>query len=490
MDLVVETDSGKLQGMYKNGVNVWLGIPYAQPPVGKNRFLPPQKLARWSGIRSAVSLGNACIQPGKAIMYAKEQKSEDCLYLNIWAPEKTEKLHPVLIWIHGGGFKWGSGGDPLYDGTRFALDGDIVVVTINYRLGVFGFSHLSFLGGDFSSNVGLLDQVEALRWVHDNIEAFGGDPRQVTVAGESAGGMTIGELLAMPAAKGLFQRAIMESGVVDLNPPERAQEVSSDLLAELSISRAHPEALRTVSAGQLEDAADKLRRKYDEGLFNLIFLPTVDKETLPDDPLTLVTAGKGAQVPVIIGTNREEGVLFYNGPDLPPEHIRRDLELIAGKKESERLAPDYDCSDKSYQNIITDLFFWRPSVMLASAQTAFAPVFMYRFDWHFPEGTPVYGRSVHTIEIPFAFHNLSYFDFLRKNTDANTFGEAMERASRLSDIVHGAWIRFIRSGDPASAGLSWEPYTVEKRGTLRLDDSCSMIYDPNAEKRRHVTGED
>src|SRR3712207_215533 len=260
MASTVMTAVGEVAGELGDGVHVFRGIPYARPPVGELRFRPPQPPEPWAGARPATAFGSIAMQspsPLENLFGAAERPSmsEDCLYLNIWTPGLDGARRPVMVWIHGGAFVTGSGSTPWYDGTRFAARGDVVVVTLNYRLGAFGFLHLADLIGESfvgSGNAGILDQAAALAWVRDNIAAFGGDPENVTIFGESAGAMSVGTLLALPAARGLFQRAILQSGAAsNAMSRERANEVAGRLLEALGIPREKSETIRDVPARDL-----------------------------------------------------------------------------------------------------------------------------------------------------------------------------------------------------------------------------------------------
>ncbi|MGP3782832.1 carboxylesterase/lipase family protein [Paenibacillus sp. 1A_MP2] len=240
-ELQVNTRYGTVQGELLHGASVWKGIPYAKPPVGELRFQAPVPPETWDGVREAKQFGPENIQPRnpqtEGISGQPPVESEDSLYLNIWAPEQESKDPlPAMVWIHGGSFVSGAGSQPMYDGTQLVLRGDVIVVTINYRLGPLGFLHMAPLGEGFASNVGLLDQIAALQWVQDNIEAFGGDLRNITVFGESAGSMSIAALMAMPAAKGLFHRAIMQSGASQVVLAEQASAIRDGMLKVLGVS--------------------------------------------------------------------------------------------------------------------------------------------------------------------------------------------------------------------------------------------------------------
>src|SRR5216683_62402 len=294
---LVETQYGKVKGAQEDAVSSWKGIPYAKPPLGALRFHPPQPPETWSGIRQVTQFGPVAMQSSAIQKLAGRRlsMSEDCLTLNIWSPGADEQLRPVLVWIHGGGWLIGSG--RLHDGTSLATLGDVVVVTLNYRLGAFGFLHLAELDGEAyaaSGNCGILDQVAALQWVQDNIAAFGGDPHRVTVFGESAGAMSIGTLLALPAAQGLFQQAILQSGTV--GPVRSSTEATTLARTFLKILDVRPEALSTleqISAERLVETASALPDwQGTTGKGDMIhFAPVIDGVILPQSPLQAIANG-------------------------------------------------------------------------------------------------------------------------------------------------------------------------------------------------------
>ena len=309
-EVIIESAYGKLEGRKLNEVYVWKGIPYAAPPLGDLRFRPPVPSEAWDGVRNAAEFGPIALQAPSEVMNflgsELEKSDEDCLYLNVWSPGADGKRRPVMVWIHGGAFAAGSGSGAMYDGASFAAEGDVVVVTINYRLGVFGFLHLGETGGEEfagSGNCGILDQVAALQWVQDNIEKFGGDPSQVTVFGESAGAMSIGVLLAMPAAKGLFQRAVLQSGAAaNVHSTGIAEKVAGRLLAALDIGPGNIEKLREMPAQQLLKTAALL--PY------ISLVPVVDGISLPEHPEQALAKGAAKDISILIGTNKDEYRLF------------------------------------------------------------------------------------------------------------------------------------------------------------------------------------
>src|SRR4051812_13666017 len=310
---VVDTTSGKLEGLAEGGLHVFRGIPFAAPPVGDLRLRPPRPVEPWAGVRPANEFGCWAPQNSPATTLSGQlpgAQAEDCLSLNVWTPATDGARRPVLVWIHGGGFIGGSGAMNLYAGAPLAARGDVVIVTVNYRLGILGFLAHSELADDdaegATGNWGLLDQVAALRWVRDNIAGFGGDPDNVTVFGESAGGMSVSDLLAMPSARGLFRRAIVQSGPPNAVTMDRAEEVTAKLVAELGVGS--PTALRDIPTQALLDAqAALLAERRSAGL---PLLPVVDDVTMPIAPQRAIADGAARDIALLIGTNRDEAKMF------------------------------------------------------------------------------------------------------------------------------------------------------------------------------------
>jgi para-nitrobenzyl esterase len=486
----VETVSGRLSGRTRDGVILFAGIPYAAAPVGERRFAAPDPHPGWSGSRDASSFGRVAPQGVGATEAmaggGPPDWSEDCLFLNVQTPACDAGRRPVLVWIHGGGFTSGAGSIPWYDGSAFCRNGDVVVVTITYRLGAFGFLHVE--GGD--ANPGLADQVAALAWVRDNISAFGGDPGNVTVFGESAGGMSVGTLLAVPAAQGLFHKAIPQSGAAHhTQSPERAREVTERIESRLGVRGA--EGLRAVPAAALleaqlavavEVAQARAAASEDTGLA-LPFCPVVDGAFLPEAPLDAIRAGRSAPVPLLTGTNRDEWNLFalMGRSPVDEEALLRRLgrlvedpqELMAVYRESADTA-DHDAV---WSAVMTDRAFRIPAIRLAEAHARHRPdaTWLYQFDW---ASSAFGGRlgSCHALEIPFVFHTLD-----RKGVRLFTGDDP---PAAVAGALHEAWISFARNGNPQHAGIpAWAPYDEIDRTTLHVDVSCSVVRDPASQRR-------
>lgn len=483
-ETTVETCFGKLKGRTENGVRIFKGVPFAKPPVGKLRFREPQRMEAWEGEREAFQFGPVCPQPDRGLPGESTgvEKSEDCLYLNVYAPEEADGDLPVMVWIHGGAFYLGAGSEPFYDGTQLAKQGKVIVVTINYRLGPFGFLHLSAIEDSYTSNLGLLDQIAALEWVKENIAFFGGDRHHITVFGESAGSMSIASLLAMPKAKGLFQQAIMESGASATMSEKLAKAATERFLTILDIDQHYLERLCDVSDQELLQAADQLRTLMGENIFELIFQPALDEKTLPLKPEAAVAKGAAKGIGLLIGTNRDEGALFFASDSelLPERKINEILEEYMGKEAAEAAAPLYPRSLKGHVDMMTDLVFWHPSVVFASAQSQHASVFMYRFDWHADSEHPPFNKAVHGLEIPFVFGNMDSLEQL-------TGTKAGEEAHLLAKQIQAAWVSFARSGNPSTDDVSWPDYDEDSRKTLIFDQEIAIENDPYSEKRKLLT---
>ncbi|WP_138494204.1 carboxylesterase/lipase family protein [Paenibacillus pinistramenti] len=482
--LTVNTKFGRVEGILQQGVRVWRGLPYAKPPVGELRFQAPAEPEAWEGIRKADKFGPISIQPANEMagLFGEDpapEPSEDCLYLNVWAPEETGGTPlPVMVWIHGGAFVTGSGSIPVYDGSKIAREGSVIVVSLNYRLGILGFLHTGFLGEGFTSNAGLLDQIAALRWVRGNIAAFGGDPDRVTVFGESAGSMSIAALLAMPEAKGLFRQAIMQSGASQAMPEPMARSITGGLLALLGIKPEEAGRLKTVTVQQLAEAAGELRKRFGGNNLALLQQPVIDGNTLPLEPLEAIRAGAAKDIPLLIGTNHDEGALFI-GPDAPvmeEGELLKAMEMMTGVagEAAAAVARHYPRTAAGQAQIMTDLYFWRSSVQFAAEQSRFAPVWMYRFDWT-NQAHPLLMQAIHAGEIMFVFDNLELLGNLGVQAD--------DSAKALARQMLGAWTAFASHGAPAVEGSVWPAYEMPERATFIFNNHSEAVNDPDAAKR-------
>jgi para-nitrobenzyl esterase len=474
----VEVAAGRIEGRRADGVDSFLGIPFAQPPVGARRFRAPEPVEPWSGVRLAHAFGAAAPQnaldvgvlPGMEVGH----QAEDCLYLNVYTPAADGGRRPVLVWIHGGAFVLGAGSQLLYDGRALARRGDAVVVTVNYRLGALGFLDLeSRFGAEFASasNLGLLDQIAALAWVRENIAGFGGDPGNVTIFGESAGGMSVGTLLGAPAARGLFQRAIPQSGAAqNAHDRESSARVADFYLRALGA--ADPRALRDASVEQMLKAQLQCTLRVGELGVLLAFQPTAGTAALPELPLAAVRAGSAAGVSVMVGTTRDEWRLFEF---LDPGHRAMDdagfLARAAGRVGREAAgvltdvyrkdAPDAAPADH-FAAFETDRVFRVPAVRLADAQSDHAPVYGYEFAWTSPAKHGALG-ACHAVELPFVFGTLAA-------PGMAAFSGSGPAAEQLSEVVMDTWCAFARTGDPNHGAIPlWSRHEPATRPTMVID---------------------
>jgi para-nitrobenzyl esterase len=504
MATVATTRQGKVEGEAYRGVLVFRGIPYAAPPVGKLRFRAPQPAAAWQGTldatRSRASAPQASpVLPilGRLIGGGGAGQSEDCLYLNVWTPAADGGRRPVMVWIHGGAFVMGSGSTALYSGRRLAQRGDVVVVTLNYRLGALGALNLAALrGGDpaAGSNQGIRDQIAALEWVRDNIEAFGGDPGNVTIFGESAGGMSVGTLLGTPRARGLFHRAIAQSGAAhNVSTRAQAAQIAELFLAELGIRPDDEHALASVSLGDVLRAQSSVAvlRAMRQGL--LAWQPSEDGDLLPRTALETIAAGEGSAVPLLVGTNLEEWNLFMLGDAagrrLDEDGLRKRLERslpgadATGRAHAERALEVYrqarsgrgrGSARRLWSAFQSDRIFHYPAWRLAELQRRITPhVHAYLFAW----GPPLLGAA-HGMEIPFVFGTL------RNPVLRPVFGLAPS-AHRLSRAMQQVWTAMARSGSPEVESLpTWPGYDPARRPTMMLERRCAVEEAPFEDERR------
>ena len=495
---VADTTSGKVRGVLQEGVNVFKGIPYGASTTGKNRFMPAKNPEPWTGIRDALRYGASAPQgDGRTVPAAVAPISEDCLVLNVWTRGLNDSgKRPVMVWIHGGGFNTLSGSSPAYDGVNLAKRGDVVVVTLNHRLNVFGFLHLGDLAGDQfaqSGNVGMLDLVHALRWVRDNAANFGGDPSNVTIFGESGGGRKVSTLLAMPSAKGLFHRAIIESGPgIHLQPRDLATEIAISVLNELDlpisqISRIQEMPMEKILAAYsvVEGRLDAQSR--DKGVTEMHGLvPTVGPSDLPENPFDPIAPEISANIPILIGTNKHEMALFTrNDPKIYNRTLTED-ELKARVRELTGSAADHvlDVYSRAYPGshpavryilMESDRIYRFNSTVLAERKAAQrkAPAYMYLFAWETPPDPKMLAH--HALEITFAFDNTT-----RVPGPSGGGPKPAALAGKMSD----AWIAFARTGNPNTSKLpQWATYNAQNRPTMVFNDECRVANDPGGAER-------
>jgi para-nitrobenzyl esterase len=467
--VVVKTSRGALRGeRTADSIEVFRGIPFAAPPVGALRYRPPAPATAWDGVRDATRFGPAAMQGARqaptggvfagAFGPSDLGISEDCLTLNVWTPAADGAKRPVMVWIHGGAFRMGTGASPGYDGSTLVRRGDVVVVTLNYRLGVLGFLHQPEIG---SVNLGLLDQVAALKWVASEIEAFGGDPDQVTIFGESAGGKSVECLLTMPSAAGLFRRAIAQSTYAPPMDPAASAARAEALVARLGLES--PEGLRHVDADALLQADVELMMANPGGATGGAG-PVVDGDVLPTATVEALAAGRARGVPLLIGTTLDEARLFGAfaggggaaagdiGPDELVALYRKDL--------AERGEPNEPADIQSA--ISTDRMFRQHSIRVAATQSAPQPAtYMYLFGWK-SQGYEGRLGACHGIELPFVFGT--------HDAPMGLLAGNSEEARELGLAVQDAWLSFAKTGRPTSDRLpQWPPYNTDDRSTMVLD---------------------
>ena len=496
---MVETQNGAVQGLEDDGIDAFLGLRYAAPPTGENRFMPPQPAANWRGTYDATSMGAPCMQmytpsgPNETAVTRQLQgifptygeakiDNEDCLFLNVWTPEAGSGSRPVMVWFHGGGYDYGSGNWPAYNGRNLAEKGDVVVVTVNHRLNAFGYLDLSGYDGDYaaSGNVGNLDLVAALEWVRDNIAGFGGDPANVTIMGESGGGSKVSHLLAMPAAAGLFDKAVIQSGPgVTGGKQDEARELAGGLLEAAGVETV--EELRALPAEAIITAARAALPPRGMGFARgPRFGPVVDGEVLPRDPFLPRAPEVSQDVPILIGYNKDEATLFT-----APQpwfgtltNAQLDAMTVAMGEEAAQLVAYYreqnpDDAPSYIASAAMGSFFSRGTYVLADqkSRAGGAPVYVYRLTWETPVADGLL-RSPHTLEIPLMFDNAA--------ESAALVGTGPE-TERMAEMLSDAWIAFAKTGTPSSPLLpEWQPYSVDSRVVMQLDIEPELVDDPEA----------
>jgi para-nitrobenzyl esterase len=496
---VVETTAGKVRGTSSNGIHSFKGIPYGASTAGANRFMAPVKPKAWSGVRDATRYGHQAPQNMHFTDVLAPQADpsegfdEDCLVLNVWTPGLNDgRKRPVMFWIHGGGFAQESGSWPWLDGTALARRGDVVVVTINHRLNIFGYLHLADIGGEkyaASGNAGMLDLVAGLQWVRDNIAQFGGDPSNVMIFGESGGGAKVCTLLAMPAAKGLFHRAAIQSGSwLRCTPREEAAATAKAVLAELGVSASNVDEIQNVPVQKLLSlkTGAMVPLPPRRGALRMGFSPVVDGEILPTHPFDPVATPLAADIPLLVGCTRQEATLFYLRDEsvftLDEPGMRARVSEMLEEPFASRAIETYRQANPGatpsdlFLLIASDRLVRRDTIRLTERKSAQgkAPVYAYLFTWN----SPALGgrlRAPHTVEIPFVFDN----------TDIPAVMTKSPTAKALAAQTSSAWIAFARTGNPNYAGLPhWPAYTMAERATMTFDTTCRVVNDPGSVERQ------
>jgi para-nitrobenzyl esterase len=498
-NLVVETIYGKLRGTENNGIYAFKGIPYGAPTGGQMRFMPPGKPAPWKGTRDAFLFGHQSPQNMRYTDVLAPQAdasiegySEDCLCLNVWTPGlKTDSKRPVMFWCHGGGFAQESGTWPWVDGENLSRRGNVIVVTLNHRLNVFGYLHLGDIGGEkyaSSGNAGVLDLVAGLQWVQDNIAAFGGDPKNVMIFGESGGGAKVSTLLTMPAAQGLFHRAALQSGLsIRFTTREKASELAADLLKELQIKAGDIDEIQAVPVAGLLAAMAKVAAASG-GPPVLQFSPVLDGKILPSHPFSPIASPVSAEIPILVGCNTHEMTFMSLSQNdeaafsLDEAQLLQRVTELIGKANAGRVVNTYKkiypkmSPSELYFVLNTDRGMRVNAITLAERKViqGQAPVYMYLFAWRSPALGGKLG-SPHTVEIPFVFYNTDIPTTMTKGGP-----EVKQLAGKVSD----AWVQFARTGNPNHKGLpNWPEYNLVDRSTMIFNDTCQIVNDPGSVER-------
>jgi para-nitrobenzyl esterase len=491
--VIASTTNGKVQGFEKEGVVQFRGIRYATA----ERFRPPQPVHPWDDVYDATRFGTPAPQnpsPLESMLAAPPvEGTEDCLFLNVYTPAVDDRARPVMVWIHGGAFTAGQGSTPWYAGSRLAAQGDVVVVTINYRLGALGFLHLDDLlgtGFEGSGNNGIRDQIAAIRWVKDNIAAFGGNPDCITIFGESAGGMSVGTLLGTPGVPELLRGAIAQSGAADhAKSRDEAREATGLVLDELELDATGADALLALGVDALLAAQLTASTRWTEATgAGLPFSPVVDDVVLRRPPIDAIRDGSAAHVALLAGTTAEEWNLFHlmdraKGP-MTHEHLRRRLARTVGDRAGDVISVYRDelpsaSNDDLWCAIATDWVFRVPAIRLTEAQSAHQPsTYSYLFGYK----STAFGGALgacHAIDVPFAFDNVD-----RRGVDFFV-GRVDDSTRALSAATSRAWTAMARTGAPDHDGIaSWPPYSTESRNVMELDSTIRLLDDPGSAARQ------
>lgn len=507
MEPIVETKAGKLTGAAEEGLFIFRGVRYAAPPVGPRRWLPPQPVPRWTGVVPARQFGPAAPQPTshpielvRQLVHVPQPQNEDCLFLNVWTPGLDDAKRPVLVWIHGGGWQHGAGSQPNYDGATLARNGDVVVVTINFRLGALGFLNLNEVtGGRIPStgNEGSLDQVAALAWVQDNIASFGGDPANVTILGQSSGSVHCAFLLASPLARGLFRRAVLQSSAAHTaHTVESAARVARLLLECLELNPKDVDAIRAVGCDRLVDTTYPLINAMladDPTLGIMHYHPVIDGTALTAMPIEAIRSGASKDVSLLAGTNLDEQRISL-AADEPAIAAARPIPQVMDEgqlREMVVLVPDdwrqdlLDTYRASLQKrgqaagdadvllaLASDRVLRLPTIRLLEAKRSHdVPGHGYLFTWESPALGGVL-RACHALEMGFLF-----------GTYDDTFCGSGPDADRLSRTIQDAWVSFARTGDPSCGSVGHWPSYGEKRETMILAATPHLVDAPYEDER-------
>lgn len=501
---MVETASGKLQGITTNGVHVFKGVPYGASTAGANRFRPARKPEPWSGVREAIHYAGRSPQaaaapqrPELATVWGPVDTlpvSEDCLTLHVWTPGCDGAKRPVMVWLHGGAFSYGSANSPRYDSVNLARRQDVVVVAINHRLNIFGHLDLSQIGGERfaqSGNLGVLDLVEALKWVREHAARFGGDPGNVTIFGQSGGGGKVSALLAMPDARRLFHKAIVQSGSsIRFAERERTNRLAEAVLKHFALGKDRIAELQAVPIDKMLQAVDTAQRSLPKPHFPLLdrynFGPVIDGAVLSQHPFFADAPQISDDIPIMVGDTKDELAIFL-APDnkvwnraITEDDLRERIAAVAGGQTDAVLAyykkrdPQMSPSDRLITALTASNFGVRTVIQAETKATrGKAPVFVYRLDWE----TPAYGgklKAPHSVDVPFVFDTLHVIGAQHQKTGAQA----------LADRVSRTWATFARTGNPSNDLLpAWPAYDTRTRATMVFNDECRVVNDPDAEVR-------
>jgi para-nitrobenzyl esterase len=494
--VTAETSLGKIRGVDDGGVKTFKGVPYGANTAGPNRFLPPKPAPKWAGVKDAVKYGYSCPQnePGKPVKTSDvavagaglTAENEDCLVLNVWTPAVNDgKKRPVMFWCHGGGFSSGSGSSPITAGRNLAERGDVVVVALNHRLNVLGYCNLAAVAGpDFadSGDVGMMDIVLALNWVKDNIAQFGGDAGNVTIFGQSGGGMKVSTLLAMPSAKGLFHRAIIESGA-SLKGVSQADgaKAATALLTKLGIEKSKARNIQNVPINTLMTAYFAASRDLQAG-GGQGFAPASGGKVLPHDPFYPSASSISADVPVMVGNTRTEWTTFSDEASFSRDEAGMEdrINKLLGADAAKTIAAyrkDNPAASPAeiYFLILSDRRIGAESLKLAEQRALLGkgPVYLYYVTWKSPMDGGKY-ISPHTVEIPFVFDTLKVANLTKDAPDAPA----------LMEKISAAWIAFAKSGDPNVPSLPhWPKLDTKSWPTMVFNDSSKVVNDPIHDQR-------
>lgn len=490
MKAIIETAAGRVQGYHTGRCLFFGGIPYAASPAGAGRFRPPRSPEPWTGVRAAVYPGPVVPQNltrlDPFLGPDPQMQSEDSLSLNVWTPAADGAKRPVYVWIHGGAYVSGSGSFPLYDCANLSANGDIVCVSINYRLGERGYLYLGHLDPDYESsgNSAVLDQIAALEWVRDNIDRFGGDPARVTVGGQSAGAGSITALMMAAPARGLFQAGIVQS-IAHMSFRDAALAVEN---AETFMRFAGAQDIRALEALPIEAvlAAQRQTQRSRPPWLKAGFQPRFGDALLPKDILPAARDGDMPTIPILLGTTSDEWnpFSFFMNPDSIP-HAEADavrlLDEIIGDGETPYRLYAATYADRNprelFEAAVGHWRWWAPNLRFADALADKQPVYFYEFAWESPTHDGQL-RAGHCVDLPFCFRNL--------HTPSTPYliGDAAPEA--LARAMHDAWIAFIRTGDPSTAALGdWPRYDTGVRPTMIFDLESGLTGDPNAELRAY-----